>query len=29
MIAVMPQVSEGDINNNLIVYMYRLLAFEI
>ena len=28
-IAVMPQFSKGDINNNLIAYMYRLLAFEI
>ena len=23
------QVPKGDINNNLIVYLYRLLAFEI
>ena len=29
MIAVMSQYSTGDINNNLIAYMYRLLAFEI
>ena len=29
LIAVMPQFSKGDINNNLIVYLYRLLAFGI
>ena len=28
-IAIMPQFSRGDINNNLIVYMYKLLAFGI
>ena len=28
-IAVMPQFSKGDTNNNLIVYMYRLLAFGV
>ena len=28
-IAVMPQFSKGDTNNNLIVFMYRLLAFGI
>ena len=26
-IAVMPQFSKGDTNNNLLVYLYRLLAF--
>ena len=26
-IAVMPQVSKGDINNNLTVYLYEVLAF--
>ena len=28
-IAVMPQFSMGDINNNLFIYMHRLLAFGI
>ena len=28
-IAVMLQFSKGDISNNLVVYMYRLLTFEI
>ena len=28
-ITVMPQFSKGDINNNLIVYLYGLLAFEL
>ena len=26
-IAVLPQFSKGDTNNNLIVYLYRFLAF--
>ena len=28
-IAVMPQFSKGDTNNNLTVYLYKLLAFRI
>ena len=28
-ITVMPQFSKGDTNNNLIVFLYRLLAFGI
>ena len=28
-IAVVPQLSKGFTNNNLIVFMYRLIAFEI
>ena len=28
-IAVMPQFSKGDTNNNLLVYLYKLLAFKI